>query len=69
MSDDATRVARVGRRRLLAGIVGGLSTAGLFVVTRFGSRANAASPASFEVMHSDTEWRALLTPEQFHVLR
>ena len=69
MSDDATRVARAGRRRLLLAIAGGLSTAGLFAVTRFGSRANAASSASFEVMHSDAEWRALLTPEQYRVLR
>jgi len=69
MSDDATREARIGRRRLLLGIIGGLSTAGLLVMTRFGSRASAASPASLEVMHSDAEWRALLTPEQFYVLR
>jgi len=38
-------------------------------MTRFGSRASAASPASFEVMHSDAEWRALLTPDQYAVLR
>jgi len=69
MSDDATREARIGRRRLLLGIVGGLSTAGLLVMTRFGSPANAASPASYEVMHTDAEWRALLSPEQFYVLR
>jgi peptide-methionine (R)-S-oxide reductase len=68
--DEATPNAKVGRRRFLLGIAGGLSTAGLFLMTRFaGSRANAASSASFEVTHSNAEWRALLTPEQFNVLR
>jgi len=70
MSDDTTREATAGRRRLLLGIVGGLSTAGLLLSTRFtGLAANAASPATFEVVHTDAEWRELLTPEQFHVLR
>ena len=70
MSDETSRKARLGRRRLLLGVAGGLSAAGLFMSTRFaGSTANAASPASFEVMHTDAEWRELLTPEQFQVLR
>jgi peptide-methionine (R)-S-oxide reductase len=70
MSDDSPEQARIGRRRLLLGIAAGLSTAGLFVMTRFGaSRANAASSASFEVTHSDAEWRALLSPAQFTILR
>jgi len=70
MSDDTMRKAMAGRRRLLLGIAGGLSASGLLMLTRFaGSTANAASPASFEVVHTDAEWRELLTPEQFHVLR
>ena len=32
-----------------------------------GRKAEAAE--HFEVTHSDAEWRTLLTPEQFHVLR
>src|SRR6476660_417701 len=68
MSEDATLKPSVARRRLLLGVAAGLSTA--FVTSRFGgSRANAASPATFEVTHSDAEWRALLTPEQSTVLR
>jgi peptide-methionine (R)-S-oxide reductase len=70
MSDGASLATNVGRRRLLLGIAASLSTAGLFVMTRFGaSRANAASSATFEVTHSDAEWRELLAPEQFTVLR
>jgi len=70
MREDAYLKTAVGRRRLLLGIAAGLSASGLSVMTRFsGSRANAASPATFEVTHSDAEWRALLTPEQFSVLR
>jgi peptide-methionine (R)-S-oxide reductase len=70
MSADSSLETNIGRRRLLLGIAASLSTAGLFVMTRFtGSRAHAASPATFEVTHSDAEWRALLTPEQFTVLR
>jgi len=70
MSDDTTLESAAGRRRLLLGIAAGLSTAGLFGVTRFaGSQATAASPESFEVTHSEAQWRELLTPEQFHILR
>jgi len=70
MREDASLKTTIGRRRLLLGIAAGLSASGLSVMTRFsGSRANAASPATFEVTHSDAEWRALLTPEQFSVLR
>jgi len=70
MREDASLKTAVGRRRMLLGIAAGLSASGLSVMTRFsGSRANAASPATFEVTHSDAEWRALLTPEQFSVLR
>jgi len=70
MRDNAPLETKVSRRRLLFGIAAGLSTAGVFMTTRFSARgANAASPATFEVTHSDAEWRALLAPEQFTVLR
>ena len=59
-----------GRRQLLLGIAAGLSAAGLFAVSRFArSQAGTSAPGSFEVTHSDAEWRALLTPEQFRILR
>ena len=36
----------------------------------FGGGAQAeAEPAVFEVSHSDAEWRQLLTPQQYYVLR
>jgi peptide-methionine (R)-S-oxide reductase len=34
-----------------------------------GSGAAAPAPARFEVTHSDQEWRSLLTPAQYDVLR
>ena len=66
MHDDSRSQALDGKRRALLG----LAVSGVFLMTRFGvSQANAAAPASFEVMHSDAEWHALLTPAQFNVLR
>ncbi len=55
----------VSRRRLLAG-----GTAGLAVA--IGAwRWSTVSPAaeSFEVHHTEAEWRQLLTPAQFEILR
>lgn len=47
--------------------VGGLA---LIRFAPFGSRPAIAAPAeTFEVHHSDEEWRALLSPEQYAVLR
>ena len=66
MHDDSRSQALDGKRRALLG----LAVSGVFLMTRFGvSQANAAAPGSFEVTHSNAEWRALLTPEQFNVLR
>ncbi len=57
------------RRQFLAG-VGGFSS------TVLGSRwafrpaeAGMASPEAFEITRSEAEWRNILTPEQFRVLR
>jgi peptide-methionine (R)-S-oxide reductase len=57
------------RRRLLLG--GAVAAVGAFFgLRRFaGTGANAAEAAHFEVSHTDAEWRALLTPQQYAVLR
>ena len=56
----------LSRRSLLVGtsaIVVGGGAMGLF------SKSEAAADQHFAVAHSDAEWRRLLTPEQYHVLR
>ena len=35
----------------------------------FGTKADTAPDEAFPVQHSDTEWKAKLSSEQFHVLR
>ena len=60
---------RLSRRALLISGAGAALGA-LFLGFRFGaSPAQAAAEASFEIQHSDAEWRGLLTPAQFNVLR
>jgi peptide-methionine (R)-S-oxide reductase len=54
------------RRRMLLG------TAGLGVLVGCGSLTAAiaaGAPDTFEVSHTDAEWRQLLTPQQYAVLR
>ena len=53
------------RHLLIAGAGGAAALAAL----RFGMPAPRAADAHFEVMHTDAEWRALLTPQQYNVLR
>ncbi|MBC7603972.1 MAG: peptide-methionine (R)-S-oxide reductase MsrB [Ramlibacter sp.] len=58
------------RRYTLAGL--GAATAAFFGVRTLldGTPAQAAQPArTYEVTHTDAEWKKLLTPEQFDVLR
>jgi peptide-methionine (R)-S-oxide reductase len=58
-----------GRRFAL---IAGSSTIGLALADAFGwlSRpAHAADAEGFEVSHSDSEWRRLLSPAQYDVLR
>jgi peptide-methionine (R)-S-oxide reductase len=55
----------ITRRRLIAGGVAGAAAA-FSVVWRMASDGAAAT---FEVTHSDAEWRKLLTPDQYAVLR
>jgi peptide-methionine (R)-S-oxide reductase len=58
-----------GRRFAL---VAGSSTLGLAIANAFGwlpRSAAAADTAVYEVMHTDAEWRKLLTSNQYEVLR
>ena len=55
----------ITRRRLIAGGIAGAAAA-------IGARwkmAAAGAPPTFEVMHTDAEWRTLLTRDQYAVLR
>ena len=63
------------RRQLL---IGGAAVAGVAAVAALGLRrfggtpalaADAAPAATFEVTHTDAEWRALLSPDAYAVLR
>jgi peptide-methionine (R)-S-oxide reductase len=57
-------------RRLLLGA--GLGVLGLAVARRVTvgpSQAADAAPRTFPVMHDDAEWRRLLTPTQYEILR
>jgi len=60
----------LSRREIL---LGGVAVAAILVAGRLLNRRPAAmaaeSPEVFEVTHTDAEWRALLTPEQYDVLR
>lgn len=53
------------RRRLMAG--GGV--AAMVSIGVLYSRGSANTPARFAVAHTDAEWRKLLTPAQYDVLR
>jgi len=60
------------RRQLLLGGVAAAAVLGVSLAgwRRFGMRpAVAASREHFEVTHTDAEWRALLAPDQYAVLR
>ena len=56
----------IGRRTLLMG-VSGLAVAAAWFAGRGNPRA--AEPAVFRVGHTDEEWRRLLTPVQYAILR
>ncbi|MGC5703626.1 peptide-methionine (R)-S-oxide reductase MsrB [Pseudomonas sp. NFXW11] len=62
------------RRQLLVASAGlGVAALALKVLPRLGSDAGLIEPAladeAFEVSHSEDEWRALLSPQQYQVLR
>src|ERR1700688_578857 len=58
-------VPRMTRSLFLAGAAG---LAGAVVACRYTTRA-AQAPETFTVTHTDAEWRKLLTPEQYSILR
>ncbi|CAN5474020.1 peptide-methionine (R)-S-oxide reductase MsrB [soil metagenome] len=55
------------KRRYL--LIAGAGGAAALAALRFGMPAPRAAAAHFEVMHTDAEWRAMLTPQQYNVLR
>jgi peptide-methionine (R)-S-oxide reductase len=59
------------RRREWLAAAGGVAVAGALLIKLrlFGVGDASAADEVFEVTHSDAEWRALLTPEQYAVLR
>lgn len=57
-------------RRFLLTSTATLGTFGLFRWLGFNGAADAApAPAKFEIEKTEAEWRKLLTPEQYNVLR
>lgn len=56
------------RRFILAGLAA-MGTIAIARPRRGTPIAEAAQPASFEIVRSEDEWRRLLTPAQFRVLR
>lgn len=60
----------LSRRSLLSGVaaVGGLGAVG-YILTVRNDGANAAVEGVFEVTRTDAEWKKLLTPAQYDVLR
>jgi peptide-methionine (R)-S-oxide reductase len=56
----------ITRRRLIAGGVAGAAAAAFSATWR---TPLSGAATTFEVTHTDAEWRKLLTPDQFAVLR
>jgi peptide-methionine (R)-S-oxide reductase len=51
-------------------LVGGIAATGFLLLNRIlGSLRTADASETFEVTHTDAEWRTLLSPEQYDVLR
>ena len=57
----------IGRRSVLLG--GAAFLAGGSVMGLFGTSVSARDQKTFEVTRTDEEWRRMLTPEQYRVLR
>jgi peptide-methionine (R)-S-oxide reductase len=54
----------IARRAILKG-----AAAALAAQTLWRPHPAAAAPAAFAVVHSDSDWRRLLTPDQYDILR
>jgi peptide-methionine (R)-S-oxide reductase len=54
------------RRTLFGGAVAGF---GAFIATRFAAAPAARAAETFEVMHSDAEWKKMLSSDQYYILR
>jgi peptide-methionine (R)-S-oxide reductase len=59
----------LNRRNLTLAGIGAAVAAAAAALTRSGSQEAVAASGTFEITKSDDEWRKLLTPEQYYVLR
>ncbi|HEY5931048.1 MAG TPA: peptide-methionine (R)-S-oxide reductase MsrB [Burkholderiales bacterium] len=50
-------------------LLAGLGGVAILAARQYGLKPSEAASESFEVAHSDAEWRKLLSPEQYAVLR
>jgi peptide-methionine (R)-S-oxide reductase len=59
----------LARRNLIIAAAAGAAFSGAGLMRLFGRTARSEEQGHFEVSHSDEEWRRLLSPEQYRVLR
>jgi peptide-methionine (R)-S-oxide reductase len=59
----------LARRKLVIAAAAGAAFSGAGLMRLFGRTARGGEQGQFEVSHSDEEWRRLLSPEQYRILR